>query len=83
MIHPPDVIPKYAPDAIIGEVGAGAPKKVKKAKVAKGGAAKSGAPARVDKGSTIANHQAWGHMDVHRIGALRVQMTIQECSSSM
>merc|ERR1712039_75130 len=23
MIHPPDVIPKYAPDAIIGEVGAG------------------------------------------------------------
>merc|ERR1712048_252469 len=23
MIHPPDVIPKYAPDAIIGEVGTG------------------------------------------------------------
>merc|ERR1719327_667265 len=23
MIHPPDVIPKYAPDAIIGELGAG------------------------------------------------------------
>merc|ERR1719388_111532 len=31
MIHPPDVIPKYAPDAIIGNVGAGAPKKKKKA----------------------------------------------------
>jgi len=37
MIHPPDVIPKYAPDAIIGKVGAGGPKKEKKAK--KGGAA--------------------------------------------
>merc|ERR1712190_52878 len=23
MIHPPDVIPKYAPDAVIGEIGAG------------------------------------------------------------
>merc|ERR1719409_33246 len=23
MIHPPDVIPKYAPDAIIGEIGSG------------------------------------------------------------
>merc|ERR1719413_350061 len=29
MIHPPDVIPKYAPDAIIGDVGAAGPKKVK------------------------------------------------------
>merc|ERR1719454_1127884 len=26
MIHPPDVIPKYAPDAIIGNLGAGKPK---------------------------------------------------------
>merc|ERR1711966_490315 len=25
MIHPPDVIPKYAPDVIIGRVGTGAP----------------------------------------------------------
>merc|ERR1712060_169459 len=23
MIHPPDVIPKYAPDSVIGEIGAG------------------------------------------------------------
>merc|ERR1719443_484851 len=46
MIHPPDVIPKYAPDAIIGSVGAGKPKKAKKAK---GGAA-AAAPAQVDKG---------------------------------
>merc|ERR1712012_976296 len=31
MIHPPDVIPKYAPDAIIGAVGTGAaPKKASK-----------------------------------------------------
>merc|ERR1719389_118361 len=30
MIHPPDVIPKYAPDAVIGTVGAGGPKKEKK-----------------------------------------------------
>merc|ERR1719424_1999234 len=32
MIHPPDVIGKYAPDAIIGVVGSGAPKKEKKGK---------------------------------------------------
>merc|ERR1719235_2167866 len=25
MIHPPDVIPKYAPDAVIGVLGAGVP----------------------------------------------------------
>merc|ERR1712061_419696 len=36
MIHPPDVIPKYAPHAVIGKLGAAAPKKAKKAK---GGAA--------------------------------------------
>jgi len=35
MIHPPDVIGKYAPDAIIGALGAGKPKKEKKAKGAK------------------------------------------------
>merc|ERR1719190_181310 len=27
MIHPPDVIEKYAPDAVIGDVGAAKPKK--------------------------------------------------------
>merc|ERR1719401_891106 len=36
MIHPPDVVDKYAPDAVIGDVGAGGgggkPKKEKKAK---------------------------------------------------
>merc|ERR1719183_1352968 len=53
MIHPPDVIPKYAPDAIIGVVGAA------KAKKAKKGAA-AAAPVAVDKGDLHANHAAWG-----------------------
>merc|ERR1711972_553747 len=56
MIHPPDVIPKYAPDAIIGVVGVAAA-----APAAAGGAAK--APVQKDKGSVLANHQAWGHLD--------------------
>jgi len=37
MIHPPDVIPKYAPDAVIGKVGTGAP--AAPAAAAAGGAA--------------------------------------------
>merc|ERR1712117_950121 len=37
MIHPPDVVGKYAPDAIIGEVGAAKPKKAKKGGKAAGG----------------------------------------------
>merc|ERR1719323_2277116 len=56
MIHPPDVIPKYAPDSIIGVVGAAAAA----APAAKAGGA---APARKDKGSVLANHHAWGHLD--------------------
>merc|ERR1719440_1457869 len=46
MIHPPDVIPKYAPYATIGALGSGGggKKKVKKEKKAKGGAA-AAAPA--------------------------------------
>merc|ERR1719413_153682 len=57
MIHPPDVIPKYAPDSIIGVVGE-AP--------AASAVAAGGAPApaaRKDKGDVLANHQAWGHLD--------------------
>merc|ERR1712048_663083 len=53
MIHPPDVIPKYAPDAIIGVVG-------------EGSGADAGAPvpvARADKGGKIANHHAWGRTE--------------------
>merc|ERR1719191_2364502 len=46
MIHPPDVIPKYAPYATIGALGSGGgKKKVKKKKKAKGGAAAAAAPA--------------------------------------
>merc|ERR1712050_366822 len=56
MIHPPDVIGKYAPDAIIGSLGAGKAPKAKKAK-------KGAAPAVVDKGDLHANHQAWGHYE--------------------
>merc|ERR1719386_592936 len=61
MIHPPDVIDKYAPDAVIGAVGAAKPqkeKKEKKGKKSKGGGA---APAVVDKGGMVSNFQAWGH----------------------
>merc|ERR1712127_1004467 len=50
MIHPPDVIGKYAPDAIVGVVGSAA-----SAPAASGGAAK---PARKDKGGVMANHHA-------------------------
>merc|ERR1719502_1564807 len=50
MIHPPDVIPKYAPDAIIGNVGAAKPAKAKKAKKAAGGGAAAPPPPQVDKG---------------------------------
>ena len=32
MIHPPDVIGKYAPDAVIGSLGAAKAPKAKKAK---------------------------------------------------
>merc|ERR1719399_334161 len=70
MIHPPDVIPKYAPYAPIGEVGEGKAPKAKKAKPAKKGGAKGGAaaasappPPAVDKGDLIANLAAWGHYD--------------------
>merc|ERR1719440_851396 len=53
MIHPPDVVGKYAPDAIIGVVGSGG-----------GGAgpavAAAAAPvATKDKGDFVANHHAW------------------------
>merc|ERR1719356_2371859 len=57
MIHPPDVIPKYAPDAIIGVLGAGAPAGAAPA------AAAPVAAATKDKGSLVGNHHAWGHLD--------------------
>merc|ERR1712048_1085328 len=58
MIHPPDVIPKYAPDAIIGVVGqgGGGGKKEKKAK-------KESGVARTDTGHKVRN---WKKMDENR-----------------
>jgi predicted heme/steroid binding protein len=58
MIHPPDVVGKYAPDAIIGVVGTGGG----------GGGAVAAAAASApvtskDKGDFVANHHAWGSHD--------------------
>merc|ERR1711871_504380 len=57
MIHPPDVVGKYAPDSVIGVVGSGGG----------GGAAVAAAAAPVvsskDKGDFVANHHAWGSHD--------------------
>merc|ERR1712099_187878 len=50
MIHPPDVVGKYAPDAVIGVVGTAA-----KAAPAKKGGAKAAKPAQQDKGELFAN----------------------------
>eukprot|EP00927_Polykrikos_kofoidii_P065335 TRINITY_DN610_c0_g1_i4.p1 TRINITY_DN610_c0_g1~~TRINITY_DN610_c0_g1_i4.p1 ORF type:complete len:1040 (-),score=135.86 TRINITY_DN610_c0_g1_i4:121-3240(-) len=57
MIHPPDVIPKYAPDVIIGMVGTAAATQQAPASSAQR------ASARADKGHKVANHQAWGTHD--------------------
>jgi len=65
MIHPPDVVSKYAPDAIIGALGGGGGGE-EEDEDDKGGqpgkkAAASGP--KKDSGDLIANHQAWGHLD--------------------
>ena len=52
MIHPNDVVEKYAPDAVIGVVGRGKAKKIK-------GGGKSTSVA-TDKGDSIANLEFWG-----------------------
>jgi len=61
MIHPPDVVSKYAPDAVIGMVGQRKPAKKGTAggtkKVATTGGAKK------DTGNVIANHHFWGHLE--------------------
>jgi len=59
MIHPPDVVGKYAPDAIIGVVG------VAGAAAPAAAAAGGGAPVvrTKDKGDFVANHHAWGDHD--------------------
>jgi len=55
MIHPPDVVGKYAPDAIIGVIGTGGGggEQVAAAPAASGKSSK-------DKGDFVANHHAWG-----------------------
>eukprot|EP00429_Kryptoperidinium_foliaceum_P092320 CAMPEP_0176200698 /NCGR_PEP_ID=MMETSP0121_2-20121125/9192_1 /TAXON_ID=160619 /ORGANISM="Kryptoperidinium foliaceum, Strain CCMP 1326" /LENGTH=453 /DNA_ID=CAMNT_0017539567 /DNA_START=13 /DNA_END=1374 /DNA_ORIENTATION=- len=58
MIHPPDVISKYAPDAIIGMIGTAAG-----AAAAGGAGAGAKALAKKDKGNLVANHHAWGHLE--------------------
>merc|ERR1712226_1730886 len=60
MIHPPDVIGKYAPDVTIGVVGTAA--QAAQA-AAPGGGGSAPMPARKDKGDSMANAQAWGHLD--------------------
>merc|ERR1719482_1604674 len=69
MIHPPDVVGKYAPTASfkimgkLGQGGGGTKKLVKKVKKGGAGAAAAAAAAPapvVDKGDLHANHAAWG-----------------------
>jgi len=60
MIHPPDVIGKYAPDAVIGVVGE-APAATSTTAPAVSAAAPV-VPARKDVGHGHANHHAWGQV---------------------
>merc|ERR1719188_1075980 len=65
MIHPPDVIEKYAADAVIGQLGGGSDDADEDAPSTGGALAAqpaAGGPKK-DTGSLIANHQAWGHLD--------------------
>ena len=52
MIHHPDVVEKYATDAIRGVVSNGKEKRAK-------GAAKLAMPVATDKGDPVANLEAW------------------------
>merc|ERR1712232_337 len=60
MIHPPDVVPKYAPDAIIGVVGEAPAAGAVPAAMGGGGAP---LPVEKDKGGVLANHHAWGTLE--------------------
>merc|ERR1719469_67806 len=63
MIHPPDVIGKYAPDAIIGVVGAGnAPKAKKEKKANKSGGAGAAAAPLLSTGKA----RDWGKSEMNR-----------------
>merc|ERR1712137_293510 len=56
MIHPPDVVGKYAPDAIIGVLGTAAQAAAPAPTAGAGPALKH----KKDAGTPIANHHAWG-----------------------
>merc|ERR1712048_1025515 len=58
MIHPPDVVGKYAPDAIIGVLGTAA--QAAAAVVAPAAGAGPALKQKKDVGTAIANHHAWG-----------------------
>merc|ERR1719240_1152159 len=62
MIHPPDVISKYAPDCVIGMIGSRTA--VAAADVVSGVGAKSKLVTK-DVGDKIANHAAWGDDNGH------------------
>merc|ERR1712000_456916 len=69
MIHPPDVVGKYAPDSIIGVIGS-AP--VAQLGGGGGGGVAPKAPARKDVGGEMSNHQAWGEVQGKNYGNWRV-----------
>ena len=77
MIHPRDVVEKYAPDAVIGVVGSGKAKKVK-------GAGKSALVA-TDKGDAVANVEAWRDWrmedfdDTPRVLSVNVRSHVNVC----
>merc|ERR1711865_1124725 len=58
MIHPPDVVGKYAPDAIIGVIGSGGASTA--APVGQENTQLAAAKIQDEKGDKIANHHAWG-----------------------
>jgi len=63
MIHPPDVIGKYAPDAIIGQVGAAKAPKAKKEKKGKGAAAAAPKEPTTSSGHKVRN---WAQSEANR-----------------
>ena len=77
MIHPPHVVEKYAPDAIIGMAGSDKAKKVK-------GTGKS-APVATDKGDAVANLDEQGDWrmegfdDTPRVTLLNVRSNVNAC----
>jgi hypothetical protein len=76
MIHPPDVIPKYAPDAIIGNLGSGAPA----AAAADTGPAPT-PPAGLDKNG--AKVRDWAKMNANRKKRMEKEGRIPGCFGAL